>query len=48
MKRPHTSKTLPIDGREARRAITTNLMPSFLDITLRGLKALMALKALRD
>jgi hypothetical protein len=47
MNREHTSKTLVIEGRDAKRALTTNFMPSFLEIILRGLSALNALSALR-
>ena len=42
-----TSKTLVIDGTEAKRASTTNFMPSFREIILSGRKALKALKAFK-
>jgi hypothetical protein len=41
-----TSKTLPIEGRDAKRALTTSLIPSFRDIILSGRRARNALKAL--
>ena len=43
----HTRRTFDIEGIEARRAFTINFMPSSLEMTLRGLNALSALKALR-
>lgn len=40
--------TFVIEGIEASKALTTSLNPSFLLITLSGLKALSALKAFKD
>lgn len=48
IKRPQTNKTLVIEGIEESRALTTNLIPSFLEIILNGLNALKALKAFND
>jgi len=48
MNRVQTSSTLVIDGIDARRAFTTNLIPSSLAIILNGLKALNALRAFKD
>jgi len=43
----HTRSTFDIEGIEARRAFTISFMPSSLEMTLKGLNALRALKALR-
>lgn len=48
MKRRQTIVTLVIDGSEANRALTISFMPLFLEIILRGLKALKALSAFTD
>jgi hypothetical protein len=40
--------TFVIEGKEARRALTTNLMPSSLDIIRSGLRPLKALNAFKD
>lgn len=45
MKREQTSKTFDMEGIEAIRAMTTNFIPSSLEITLSGLKARNDLKA---
>ena len=45
MKREQTNKTLLIDGIDAINAMTTNFIPSSLEITLNGLNALRALRA---
>ena len=42
-----TSKTLVMEGTEAKRASTTNFMPSFREIILSGRNALKALKAFK-
>lgn len=47
IKREQTSNTFVIEGSDANKAFTTNLIPSFLLITLRGLKARSALNDLR-
>jgi nucleosome binding factor SPN SPT16 subunit len=47
MNREQTRSTFFIEGRDARRAFTTNRIPSFLDITRNGLKALSALRAFK-
>ena len=47
-KRRQTISTLVIAGIEESRALTTSLRPSFLPITLKGLKALRTLRAFRD
>jgi hypothetical protein len=47
MNKEQTSRTLVIEGRDAIRALVTSLIPSFLEIILRGLRALNALRALR-
>jgi hypothetical protein len=45
MKSEHTSITFFIEGIDASKALTTNLIPSFFEITLSGLNALRALNA---
>ena len=45
MNKPHTSKTLAIDGMDAMSAITTSFIPSSFEMTLRGRNALNALRA---
>lgn len=47
-KRLETIKTFPRAGKELNIDSTTILRPSFLEITLSGLKALNALKAFKD
>lgn len=47
-KRVQTMITFVIAGIEDNRALTTSLRPSFLLMTLSGLKALSALRAFRD
>jgi hypothetical protein len=47
MKSEQTSSTLVIEGSDARRALVTSRMPSFLEIILRGLSALNDLRAFR-
>ena len=46
MTREHTTTTLDMEGIEANRALTTSFMPSSLEMTLRGRRALRALSAL--
>ena len=48
MKSEATSNTFVIDGNDAVRAITTSFIPSSFEITLKGRKALRALKAFKD
>ena len=45
MNKKHTKSTFDIDGIDAIKAITTSFIPSFLEITLKGLSALKALSA---
>jgi len=45
MNKEQTRSTFVIEGIEARRAFTIKRIPSFLEITLSGLKALNALRA---
>ena len=47
-KRAHTMAIFVMFGIEARRALTINFIPLFLEIILSGRKALNALKALID
>jgi hypothetical protein len=47
MNSEQTRSTFVIEGIEARRAFTIKRIPSFLEITRRGLSALKALRALR-
>ena len=46
--RTDTVITFVIEGSELRRAVTTNLMPLFREITLKGLSARKALNAFSD
>jgi hypothetical protein len=43
-----TRSTFFMDGTEAKSTLTTNLIPSFLAMTLKGLSPLKALKAFKD
>jgi 5S rRNA maturation endonuclease (ribonuclease M5) len=47
-KRQHTIVTFVIEGKEDKSAVTISFIPGFLEIILSGLRALSALKALRD
>jgi hypothetical protein len=47
-KSPQTSMTFPSAGRALNKELTTSFSPSFLLITLSGLRALKALKAFND
>ena len=48
MNNKQTMSTLDMEGIEAKRAFTTNFIPSFLEIILSGLNALKALRAFKD